>query len=87
MLKHNERCCKKFSTISLSVHHNYFDLTKLFSDLTKFLDILTKPFFSCTIYNNPLLKNAARKKRYFYSHIFVLPYFAHQCIHVKHCNT
>jgi len=32
--------------ISLS---NYFDLTKLFSDLhlAKFLDILTKPFFPC----------------------------------------
>jgi len=43
---------KSFSSlaINMSVLHNSFDsLTKLFSDvyLTKFLDTLAKPFFSC----------------------------------------
>jgi len=38
--------------IILSVLHNYFDLTKLFSDylyLPKFLVILAKSFFPCTM--------------------------------------
>jgi len=50
---------KNFDTlaISLGILYNYFNnLTKLFSDLylAKFLDILTKPFFTYPFLNNKL---------------------------------
>jgi len=51
-LKHDDRCCKKFLTINLSVLHYFNDLTKLFSDLfilylIKFSDISARSSFLC----------------------------------------
>jgi len=46
MLKLITRMSKLFAIFNLNVLHNYFDdPTKLYSDLTKFLNISIKPFF------------------------------------------